>query len=138
TPEILFLLGGESYMEAKYVMPPVAAGCLIQFVYCMYVNIEQYEKKTVGMAFASMMAAGLNFVLNYLCILKFGSVVAAYTTDVSYIVLRFMHIYFVKKIGMTHVYDNKKILTVSIGASILIFSINIILEAALIRRSIIT
>ena len=47
-------------------MPPVAAGCLLQFVYCMYVNIEQYEKKTVGMAMASVVAAGLNFVLNFI------------------------------------------------------------------------
>lgn len=137
TPEILFVLGGESYMEAKYVMPPVAAGCLIQFVYCMYVNIEQYEKKTVGMAFASMMAAGLNFVLNYICILKFGYVAAAYTTYASYLFLLFMHMYFVKKIGMTHVYDNKKILTVSIGASILIFSTNVLLKTTLIRYLII-
>lgn len=133
TPEILYILGGESYMEAKYVMPPVAAGCLLQFVYCMYVNIEQYEKKTVGMAFASMMAAGLNFVLNYICILKFGYIAAAYTTYASYLFLLFMHMYFVKRIGMIHVYDNKKILAVSIGASILIFSTNALLETTIFR-----
>lgn len=133
TPEILLILGGESYMEAKYVMPPVAAGCLIQFVYCMYVNIEQYEKKTVGMAFASIMAAGLNFILNYIFISKYGYIAAAYTTYVSYLFLMIMHILFVKKIGMIHIYDNKKILTVSISCSIVIFLSNLLLEADFIR-----
>lgn len=137
TPEILFILGGESYMEAKYVMPPVAAGCLIQFVYCMYVNIEQYEKKTVGMAFASIMAAGLNFILNYIFISKYGYVAAAYTTYASYLFLLVMHMLFVKKIGMIHIYDNKKILAVSISCSIVIFLSNLLLEANFIRYLII-
>lgn len=133
TPEILYILGGESYMEARYVMPPVAAGCLIQFVYCMYVNVEQYEKKTLGMAFASVIAAGLNFILNYIFISKYGYIAAAYTTYVSYLFLLFMHMLSVKKIGMIHVYDNKKILVVSIGVSALIFLSNMLLETIFIR-----
>lgn len=137
TPEILFILGGESYMEAKYVMPPVAAGCLIQFVYCMYVNIEQYERRTLGMALASMIAAGLNYIMNYICILNFGYIAAAYTTYASYMFLLLMHICLVKKIGMLYVYDNKKILVISVGVSILIFLSNLLLEMTFIRYLII-
>lgn len=133
TPEILYILGGESYMEAKYVMPPVAAGCLIQFVYCMYVNIEQYEKKTVGMAFASIVAAALNYVLNYVFILRYGYVAAAYTTYASYLFLLVAHMFFVRKIGMIHIYDNRKILIVSICSSIVIFFSNVLLEVNFIR-----
>ena len=48
SPEIILILGGSSYMEAKYVMPPVMCGCVCQFLYTMFVNIEQYKKKTLG------------------------------------------------------------------------------------------
>ena len=63
-PEFLLIMGGQSYIEAIYVMPPVAFGCVCQFIYTMHVNIEQFKKKTVGMAIASISAAGLNYLLN--------------------------------------------------------------------------
>lgn len=137
TPEILYILGGESYLEARYVMPPVAAGCLLQFVYCMYVNIEQYEKRTIGMAITSVLAAQLNFTLNYIFIPRYGYVAAAYTTYIGYFFLLIMHMYFVKRIGKIHVYANTKMFIVAIGASILIFLSNFILDLKLIRYIII-
>lgn len=133
TPEILLILGGKSYMEAKYVMAPVAAGCLLQFIYCMYVNIEQFEKRTVGMAIGSVCAALLNFVLNYYFIRKYGYTAAAYTTYISYLFLLFVHIFIVKKIGMIFVYDNIKMVSVAIIASIIIFLANTLLELTLFR-----
>ena len=86
-PEILYIMGGARYMEAIYVMPPVAAACLLQFIYSMYVDVEQFEKKTIGMAVASMLAAGLNFVLNLILIPRFGYLAAAYTTYAGYFFL---------------------------------------------------
>jgi len=133
TPELLLLLGGQSYMQAKYVMPPVAAGCLLQYVYCMYVNIEQYEKKTVGMAFASITAALVNYVLNAVFIRAYGYVAAAYTTYVGYFVLLCMHVIFVRKMGMAHVYRNRIILGVSISVSIIMFLFSFILDQDIIR-----
>jgi len=44
-PEILLILGGKKYMDAIYVMPPVAMGCVCQFVYTMYVNVEQFKRR---------------------------------------------------------------------------------------------
>jgi len=137
TPEILFVLGGKSYMEAKYVMPPVTAGCLLQFVYCMYVNIEQYEKKTVGMAVASVLAAIINFVLNYIFIPIYGYIAAAYTTYVGYFFLLIMHMYLVKRLGKIHIYDNTKMFILALGTSILIFLANNILDLFLVRYAII-
>lgn len=133
TPEILYILGGTSYMEAKYVMPPVAAGCLLQFIYCMYVNIEQYEKKTIGMAFASLIAVLVNFVLNLIFIKKFGYVAAAYTTFVGYFILLLLHMFLVKKIGFSHVYDNRKILLIGCITSLCIFLCNFLLDKMFIR-----
>ncbi|MBR7187612.1 MAG: polysaccharide biosynthesis C-terminal domain-containing protein, partial [Clostridia bacterium] len=118
---------------AKYVMPPVAAGCLLQYVYCMYVNIEQYEKKTVGMAFASITAALVNYVLNAVFIRAYGYVAAAYTTYVGYFVLLCMHVIFVRRMGMAHVYRNRIILGVSISVSIIMFLFSFILDQDIIR-----
>lgn len=110
TPEILLILGGNSYLDAIYVMPPVAMGCVCQFLYTMHVNIEQLKKKTVGMALASISAAILNYVLNILFIPMWGYKAAAYTTLVGFLWLLLLHMLLVKKLQMSHVYDYKFIL----------------------------
>ena len=136
TPEILLILGGQTYMDAIYVMPPVAAGCIMQFVYCMYVNVEQFEKKTIGMAIASITAAGINGILNAILIPVLGYVAAAYTTFIGYLCLMLMHMALVYRIKMSSVYQNKRILIISILASALIFCSNVILKTRLIRYTI--
>lgn len=98
-PEILWILGGKSYMEAQFVIAPVAMGCVCQFLYTLFVNVEQYEKKTVGMAFASVAAAVLNFFLNAVFIPKFGYIAAAYTTLAGYLFLLAVHMLLVKRMG---------------------------------------
>ena len=127
------MLGGKTYMEAKYVMPPVAAGCLLQFTYCMYVNVEQYEKRTGGMAVASVLAALVNYVLNYIFIPKFGYIAAAYTTYAGYFSLLIMHMFLVKRIEMSKVYNNVVIFMVSVGTSVLIFLTNFLLDKTIVR-----
>lgn len=106
-PEFLLIMGGKSYLAAKYVMPPVAMGCVCQFVYSLFVNVEQFKKRTIGMAIASVLAAGANYVLNIIFIPKYGYIAAAYTTLASYFLLMLMHLYLVKRIGYSHVFDHR-------------------------------
>lgn len=112
SPEILLLLGGESYQEAVYVLAPVIMGCICQFIYSMFVNAEQFKKKTVGMAIASAVAAVLNLILNYLFIPRFGYIAAAYTTLISYFVLLVIHMYLVYILHLSEIYDYKFILKI--------------------------
>ncbi len=137
TPEVLIFMGGEGYSEAKAVMPQVSAGCLMQFIYCMYVNVEQYEKKTVGMAIASVTAAFFNYLTNYIFIRKFGYVAASYTTFFSYLLLMVLHVYFVKRIGAGNVFDNKRILFLGAVGSMMLISTNFLFEYMIIRYLII-
>lgn len=123
-PEILLIMGGLSYKDAIYVMPPVAFGCVCQFLYTMYVNIEQFKKKTVGMALASCSAAILNFVLNLIFIPQFGYIAAAYTTLVSYSWLLLSHMIMVRRLGFLHVYSVKFILSVLVFMCIYTFLIS--------------
>ncbi len=122
-PEVLLIMGGNQYLEAKYVMTPVAMGCVCQFLYTMYVNIEQYEKKTVGMAFASAGAALLNLALNAIFIPLFGYVAAAYTTLAGFLFLLIVHMLLVKKLGYSEVYDTK--LVIMTGLIMMAFTVGI-------------
>lgn len=112
TPEILLVMGGRSYLESVYVMPPVAFGCVCQFMYTMYVNVEQFSKKTIGMAIASILAAFSNFVLNSVFIPRVGYLSAAYTTLASFIILLFIHMFLVKRMGVREIYSTKLIFLV--------------------------
>lgn len=106
-PEVLLILGGRGYLEAQYVMAPIAMGCVCQFLYTMLVNIEQFKKKTVGMAIASVIAALVNFILNYVFIPRIGYLAAAYTTLAGYLCLLGIHMVLVYKIRLSKVYDYK-------------------------------
>lgn len=105
SPEILLILGGERYREAMYVMTPVSMGCVCQFLYTMFVNLEQLKKKTIGMAVASAIAAGVNFLLNWLFIPRIGYLAAAYTTLASYFVLLSMHMFLVYRLKLNNAYS---------------------------------
>lgn len=123
-PEILYILGDKNYIEAKYVIPPVMLGYLFMFLYSMYTNIEQFEKKTKGMAIATVLAALLNLVLNYVFIPIFGYLAAAYTTLIGYLFLFLFHYVLVRKMGLHIVYNTKfivmVILVVSGGATVIL------------------
>lgn len=114
TPELLLFMGGRSYHEAIYVMPPIAFGCVCQFMYTMYVNVEQFKKKTLGMAFASTASALANYILNAIFIPQFGYIAAAYTTLVSFAILLFFHMLIVRHMGLQRVYSTK-IVFVALG-----------------------
>lgn len=133
SPEVLYILGGESYMEAIYVLAPVSMGCVCQFLYTMFVNVEQFKKKTGGMAIGSFTAALINFGLNLIFIPKIGYLAAAYTTLVGYVVLLLIHMYLVKRLGLKDIYDYKFIgLIVLIGICLMIL-ITILYSHTLLR-----
>jgi len=89
-------------------------GVIFQFIYTMYVNVEQYYKQTIGMAVASVVAAILNLVLNYIFIPLYGYQVAAATTLVGYMVLLILHMLLVRRIGKNRLYPTGKIIITAI------------------------
>lgn len=133
SPEALYILGGESYMEAVYVLAPVSMGCVCQFLYTMFVNVEQFKKKTGGMAIGSATAAIINFVLNLIFIPKIGYLAAAYTTLVGYIVLLLIHMYLVKRLGLSEIYDYKFIALVVLAGIVIMVLITILYSHTILR-----
>lgn len=133
SPEVLHLMGGKSYIDAKYVMIPVALGCFCQFLYTFYVNVEQFKKKTVLMAIATVIAAVFNYVSNYYLIPQFGYSAAAYTTLASYGLLMVMHYYLVKRIGLNILFDNSFFMICFVGLSIIGVGIGFLYQYGTIR-----
>ena len=126
-PEIIWVLGGKQYAGAVNCIPPLIASCVIQLVYRMYVNIEFYEKKTVGVAIATMIAAAINIILNFILIpmdLEHSYVIASYTTLIGYLFLLIFHYITVRMMKMHHVYDTGFIIRVLIGVFIISASMN--------------
>lgn len=119
-PEVVYVFAGNKYMEAVKVIPPVAASVYFIYIYSMFSNVEYYYQKNVLIAFATTISAGLNLVLNYIFIKKYGYVAAGYTTLVCYILLSLLHFIFYKKIikkelpGIKNIFNNTVILIVSI------------------------
>ena len=115
-PEALMILAprARAYWVAKWVIPPVALGTLAQYFYTNYVNVELFYKKTPIIAMSSVLAAAVNYVLNYLMIPRFGYIAAAYTTLASYMVLMLFHYIAVNHVLKEKVYSNMFMFTAMI------------------------
>ncbi|MBO7426496.1 MAG: oligosaccharide flippase family protein [Clostridiales bacterium] len=133
-PEILFIIGGgPKYLDSLYVMPPVACGCIFQFMYTMFVNVEQFSKKTVAMAIASASAALLNFVLNMIFIPQYGYIAAAYTTLAGFAWLLAAHMLIVRFYKMNEVYPYKLIALVAVVSISITIVINQLYDFPVLR-----
>lgn len=133
SPEILYILGGNQYLDAINVLYPVSMGCACQFLYMLFVNVEQISKKTKGMALGSVSAAILNYILNLIFIPVFGYTAAAYTTLIGYLWLLLVHMYIVKKIGKSLIYDYRFIFIIVISLMVLSIILNMVYNNLLLR-----
>lgn len=114
-PEIMAVLAPESYRAGIYVIPSVAAGIFFTAVYSLYMRVELFYKKTGFATIASVCAAFLNILLNYVFIKLFGFIAAGYTTMACYALLSLFHYINVKRNGFDKAIDNKFVCGVSIA-----------------------
>lgn len=106
-PEILYILGGNTYVSAKYVVPPVVSAYVFSMVYSLYAGIEQYYKKQKYFAIFAVPCAVFNILLNYLLIPVYGYIAAAYTTMACLALECFLHYVNVHRMNMSHIYNGK-------------------------------
>ena len=85
-PEALNLLFGDKYTGSLYVIPPIAMSLLFQYFAQLFINVDFYCEEKLYLVISSFLSAIVNIVLNYLFIPRFGFVVAAWTTLISYII----------------------------------------------------
>lgn len=140
-PELILILGGEKYIEAIWVIPPLAISVVVMYIYQQYVNVLFYYKKTSFILFASLFAAICNIVLNAIFIPIFGYVAGGYTSLVSYLIVMLLYYIFAKKechlnrIKMTN-YFNTRLQMIILGITCIIaLSMVIVYKSNIVRYS---
>ncbi len=115
-PEILLLMAGRQYVEAAYVVPPVAMSLLLLFYAYIYINLEFYYEERKSLAVNSLIPAILNIVLNFIFIPMYGYVAAAYTTLICHAVFSALNynaakgVLFVRNTDIKKLVDRKKLI----------------------------
>jgi O-antigen/teichoic acid export membrane protein len=114
-PELMILLADEKYHEAVYVIPPVALGMFFSYVYVTFANVEFFYNQTKFTMFISMGGALLNVGLNYIGIMTFGYIAAAYTTLFCYVVFAISHYFYMsysvkKALGVTKIFRTTRMM----------------------------
>lgn len=115
SPELILILGSVKYRDAIYCVIPIIAGGYFAYLYTIPCEIEYYNAKTGFIALGTVSAAVINIVLNYLCILRWGYVAAAYTTLVTYIIYFLFHYLLAWQINGSCAFSNKTVLFCSVS-----------------------
>lgn len=125
-PEVIMIFAGKNYVDAVYVIPPIAASVFFIYLYSVFSTIEYYFQKTGNLAMATTASAIMNLVLNHYFIKNYGYYSAGYTTLVCYIFLSICHCFIYKKIirnklGLNELYNIKTIFIISV--TLLLFTV---------------
>lgn len=136
-PEIISILATDEYLAGVYVVPPIAAGIFIHAQYDVFSAVSFFHKKSVRIMVATVTAAVVNIVLNYLFISLFGYIAAGYTTLISNLILSGMHYYNTRKIEKEKIYDAKFSLLSAIAVSLLCLASNLVYGYSILRYLII-
>lgn len=119
SPEAIKIIAASEYQSAIWCLIPIVASVFFYFIYMLFVDIEIYYGENKLVAIASLFAAILNIILNYIFIPIFGYIAAGYTTLFSYFMTMLLHYIFMKiTLKKNNVYNNifdeKKIIIFSI------------------------
>lgn len=128
SPEVVLFFGSGKYLMGQYVIPPVAGSVFFIFLYGIFSLPQFYYEKTKFLMFASIGAAILNIVLNYIFIKLFGFIAAGYTTLLCYVLYSIGHYLMSSKVlknknNSQNLFDIHFIFILSIG--LILFSIGI-------------
>ena len=139
SPEIIMVLGGNSYYEAVWIVPPVTMSIVFNVLYSLISNIAFYYEKTKFVMVGTIFVGVTNVALNAIFIPIYGFVAAGYTTLVSYILYSAVHYLFMLKICRTenivNPYNNIGIWTVCSISVILSIVSTYLYEHTILRYS---
>lgn len=97
-PEIILVMGGREYYEARWIVPPVACSVLLLFYAQLFINIQLYFEAKKPLVIISCAATLLNIVLNAIALPVFGYYAAGVTTWISYLLYVVLNYIAYKKI----------------------------------------
>lgn len=140
-PEIILVFAGQKYMDAIYVIPPLALSVLFMFLYDLFATLEFYYEKNYFVMVASVISACVNVVLNWIFIQIFGYHAAGYTTLFCYAAYALGHYAFYrvvckKELNGQKVYDEKWLVFLTLAMAALTFVVMLIYDKIWIRYAI--
>ena len=97
-PEAIKILAPPQYKDAIWCLVPIAISVFFYFVYTLFVDVEIYYGGNIYIAIASVGAAVLNVILNYVFIPIYGYIAAGYATLFSYFATMILHYLFMRRI----------------------------------------
>ena len=115
-----------------YIAPLVVSG-YFAFLYNLPAQIEYYYEKTNYIAGGTCAAAVLNIIMNYFGIKYFGSIAAAYTTLIIYLIYFLIHYFLAVKIHGRQIFDLMKLIVYS-GALIIVAALSLFLRGQIVVR----
>ena len=133
-PDILYLFTTSHYMDAVWIMPPIASSVYFTFVYVLFINIEFFFEKTKYVMRVSLAGAITNILLNYIFIPLYGYIAAGYTTVICYILFAVGH-YVLYKLILRRNNIKEDVFGVRKMAVISFFMIGVMLAASLLYRN---
>lgn len=136
-PEVVAIMATTDYREAVYVIPPIVGGVFFQVHYNIYANVVYYYKKPKYVMAASVSAAILNIILNYIFIAKFGYLAAGYTTIFCYFIQSVLDYIAMRKVVGESVYNMKCIGVLSLLLVLIALFSNLIYDYFIIRYAIV-
>jgi O-antigen/teichoic acid export membrane protein len=118
--EIILVFGGEKYLQAEACVIPICVGLFFNYLFQLFARVQEYYEHRLLIAVPSILCAGLNVLLNYIYIKKYGYVAASYTTVVCYFLFCLLHFAFYKytckkENGNLAIYDAKGLFLISAG-----------------------
>lgn len=91
SPEVVVIFAGEKFAKGVDLLPVLAVGSYMTYLYSFSVNYQFFHRRTVNIATGTVLAAAVNIGLNLLLIPRIGMMGAAIATAVSYAALFLFH-----------------------------------------------
>lgn len=107
---ILRLLADERFHDGAVVVPAVVMGYMFYALAGVYNRFSGYYKMTILQSIGALLAGGVNILLNYLWIPRFGIIAAAYATVISYGIQAVLTWLLVSRLAKGHVTSIKHFL----------------------------
>lgn len=106
-PEVLKIMAPGDYWDGIRLVVPMALDVFCTLLYSIYCEIEYYYKKTQFLMAATIGAALINILTNYVMIKAFGYAAAAWTTLFSYVCYFAFHYCLSRKFAGEDVFNLK-------------------------------
>lgn len=136
-PEALWIMASPKYLPAVKVMPPIACSIIMIFYYCLVANIEFFYNKNKFVTILSFVCALLNIGINYVGIINFGYLGAAYATYICYSIFVVAHVvytnYITKKIEGFPILHIRDVVIVIVSSTIVIIVMTQLYDYLIVR-----